>query len=116
MIYLGRRKLIENYYTDLNNLTDLLGKLINSYRLLVGGADELNKIALAKKKEVKEALKRADDLGNIIDEVIEVLEKSSYGYLDYCQTKSELIKDKIASQHIQTEIDEELKFDEVNKS
>jgi hypothetical protein len=113
---LSGRKLIETYYVDINNLADLLGKLVNSYRLMIGGADELNKIALSKRKDVKEALKRADELGEIIDSVIEALEGASHNYLDYCSIKSEIVKGKMASHHIQTEIDEELKFNEVNKN
>ncbi|MCM0646838.1 hypothetical protein NBE98_00440 [Clostridium swellfunianum] len=109
------RKLIETYYSDINNLTELLGKLVNSYRLLIGGADELNKIALSKRKDVKEALKRADELGEIIDSIIEVLEGASHNYLEYCLLKSEFMKGKMAAHHIETEIDEELKFNEVNK-
>lgn len=112
---MGRRKLIESYYTDLNNLADFLTKLVNSYRLLVGGADELNKIALAKKKEVREALSRADELGEIIDNVIEALEKASYSYVDYCSLKSEIIKCKMTSENIETEIDDDLKFENESK-
>ncbi len=110
------RKLIETYYVDINNLADLLGKLVNSYRLMIGGADELNKIALSKRKDVKDALKRADELGEIIDSVIEALEGASHNYLDYCSIKSEMIKGKMSSNYIQSEIDEELKFNEVNKN
>ena len=113
---MSRRKLIENYYVDINNLADLLGKLVNSYRLLIGGADELNKIALARKEEIRQSLKRADELGDIIDEIIEALEKSCYCYLDYCQVRSEIVKGKITSNHIQTEIDDELRFDDSNKN
>lgn len=112
---MSHRKLIENYYVDINNLADLLGKLVNSYRLLIGGADELNKIALSKRSDVKEALKRADELGEVIDGIIEALNKASYGYLDYCAIKSEAIKGKMDLKHIHTEIDEELKLEEVNK-
>lgn len=109
---MSRRKLIETYYVDINNMADLLSKLVNSYRLLIGGADELNKIALSKKKQVKEALKRVDDLGDIIDNIIDVLDKASYSYLDYCELKSEIIKYKMEAHHIETELDEELKFNE----
>ncbi|MFL0246524.1 hypothetical protein [Candidatus Clostridium stratigraminis] len=112
---MGRRKLIETYYTDLNNMADFLGKLVSSYRLLIGGAEEFNKIALAKKSEVKEALRRADDLGEIIDNVIESLEKLSFGYLDYCSLKSEIIKCKMTSENIETEIDDDLKFENFPK-
>lgn len=112
---MGRRKLVESYYTDLNNLADFLGKLVSSYRLLIGGADELNKIALAKKSEVKEALQRADELGEIIDNVIETLEKVSYSYVDYCSLKAEIIKCKMTSENIETELDDDLKFENAPK-
>ncbi|MCM8711099.1 hypothetical protein M2651_08670 [Clostridium sp. SYSU_GA19001] len=108
---MSHRKLIETYYIDINNLADLLFKLVNSYRTLIGGADELNKIALSKRKDVKKALKRADELGEVIDAIIEALEKVSYSYLDYCSIKSEIIKGKMDSQHIHCEIDDELKFE-----
>jgi hypothetical protein len=113
---LSRRKLIETHYSDINNLADLLGKLVNSYRLLIGGADELNKIALTRKEEIRDALKRSDKLGDIIDDVIEALEHASYSYFDYCEIKSEILKGKINSNHILTEIDDELKLDQLHKS
>jgi hypothetical protein len=106
----GSRKVIQTYYTDINNLADLLGKLVNSYRLLIGGADELNKIALSRKSDVRDALKRADKLGDIIDEIIDMLEKSSNGYLDYCELKSDIIKGKLNEGYIYTEIEEDLNF------
>lgn len=109
------RKLIETYYVDINNLADLLGKLVNSYRLLVASADELNKIALAKRKDVRKALERVGELGDVIDNVIDVLEGSSYSYLDYCSLKSEIIKEKMGSHYVETEIDDELKYQEVSK-
>lgn len=107
---MGSRKVIQSYYTDINNLTDLLGKLVNSYRLLVGGADELNKIALSKKSQVKDALDRADKLGDIIDDIIKILERSSNGYVDYCELKSEIIKGRINEGYIFTEIEDDLNF------
>ncbi|MEA4826537.1 hypothetical protein [Clostridium sp. JNZ J1-5] len=107
---MGNRKVIQTYYTDVNNLADMLGKLVNSYRLLIGGADELNKIALSNKGQVKDALKRANKLGDVIDEIIDILEKSSYNYVDYCELKSEVLKDKINMESIVTEIQEDLSF------
>lgn len=107
---MGSRKVIHTYYTDINNLADLLGKLVNSYRLLIGGADELNKIALSRKSDVRDALKRANKLGDIIDEIIDILERSSNGYLDYCELKSEIIKGKLNEGYIYTEIEEDLNF------
>lgn len=109
---MAHRKLIQDYYGDINNITELLTKLVNSYRLLIGGAGEINNIALASKSDVKKAIKRAEGVGNIIDEVIDALEHSNSTYMDYCKIKSEVMEDRVQLQYIQTEIDEELKFKE----
>jgi len=107
---LARRRVIQNYYDDINNLADLLTKLVSSYRLLIGGADELNKIALSKKGDVKDALKRADEVGDIIDETIKVLDDASFNYMSYCKMKTEVMKGKIQIEFIETEIDEDLRL------
>ncbi|MBZ9609143.1 hypothetical protein G9F73_015225 [Clostridium estertheticum] len=107
---MAHRRVIQNYYDDVNNLADILTKLVSSYRLLIGGADELNKIALSKKSEVKDALKRADNLGDIIDETIKVLDDASYSYMSYCKIKTEVMNCKIQTEYIETEIDEELRL------
>jgi len=107
---LAHRRVIQSYYSDINNLADFLTKLVGSYRLLIGGADELNKIALAKKSEVKDALKRADNLGDIIDEAIKVLDEASFSYMSYCKIKAEVIKGKLQIEYIETEIEEDLKL------
>ncbi|MFD3155829.1 hypothetical protein ACFIJ5_03045 [Haloimpatiens sp. FM7330] len=109
---MAHRKVIENYYCDINNLTDLITKLVNSYRLLVGGADELNKIALAEKKDIKKALNRAEDLGEIIDNLICILDKISCNYIQYCNIKAKIIQGKVQTDYILTEIDQELKLKE----
>lgn len=106
------RKLIETYYIDLNNLVSVLNSLVNSYRLLIGGADELNKIALAKKGDVKDAIDRANNLGEVIDKIINTLDKTSISYLEYCAIKSEAVKCKLELDNINTEIDEQLKLKE----
>lgn len=107
---MGNRKVIQLYYDDINNLADLLTKLVNSYRIIIGGADDLNKIALANKGQVKEALKRADKIGNIIDDIIGTLDDTTYNYINYCDVKAQVIKCKIHAQYILNEIDEELDF------
>ncbi|WP_035292070.1 hypothetical protein [Clostridium sp. KNHs214] len=109
---MSNRRIINNYFIDVNNLADLLVKLVNSYRLLVGGADELNKIALASKTDVRRAIKRADKLGDIIDELVKTLEETGENYSEYCKLKSDIIKDKLQYDYILTEIDEELKLSE----
>lgn len=108
----GHRKVIENYYNDVNNLADLLGKLVNSYRLLVGSAHELNGIAISHRSDVKDALDRVDELGDVIDDVLDTLKYVGCSYMDYCKLKSEVIKNQMETQYILTEIDNELKLKE----
>jgi hypothetical protein len=103
---------IQNYYNDIDNLTEILTKLVTSYRVLIGSADELNKIALAKKGEVKDALKRADNLGDIIDKTIKVLDEANYSYLNYCKIKTEVIKCRLQVEYIEIEVEEDLKLKE----
>lgn len=101
---------MEDYYNDINNLSDFLAKLVNSYRLIVGGAGELNGIALAHKKDVKKAIKTSNDLLEVINEVICMLEKTSCGYMDYCKLRAQIMESRMQVQYIQTEIDNELKL------
>ena len=104
------RKVIQNYYSDINNLSEILAKLVISYRTLIGSADELNKIALSKKSDVKDALKRADKVGDIIDETIKVLDDASFSYMSYCKMKTEVMKCRLQIEYIETEVDEDLKL------
>lgn len=109
---MSHRKVIENYYADVNSLADLLSKLVNSYRLLIAGANELNGISLAHRKDIKDALERADELGKVIDYLLETLKGIGYTYVDYCKLKSTVLKNHLEVQYIQTEIENELKFKE----
>ena len=106
---MAHRKVIQSYYNDINNLADILTKLVSAYRLLIGGANELNGIALSKRSDVKDALKRADSLGDIIDETIKVLDDASYSYMSYCKMKTEIMKSKLQIEYIEIEIDEDLR-------
>lgn len=106
---MSQRKIIEIYHSDLNNLVTIVNQLSNSYRVLIGGADELNKIALARKSEVRKAIKRADKLGDVIDDYIKALDKVSPTYIEYCELKSELIKCKLEAVNVGYEIDDEIK-------
>lgn len=105
---------MEDYYCDVNNLAELLAKLTNSYRLLIGGAGELNTVALAHKKDVKSAIDRVNKLGDTIDDLINVLNKSSCCYTNYCKLRSEIIRGKIKMEYMENEIDEELYLNEID--
>lgn len=86
--------------------------MVNSYRLLIGGAGEINQITLARKGEVRDALRRADKLGESIDEIIKTIEYMQSQYIDYCKLKASILEDGIQKEYVETEIDEELKLKE----
>lgn len=86
-----KKAIIEEQYVILCNLTDELTKLTSNYRLLVGAADELNKIALATKNDVKKAIKRATSLGKVIDQLICIIEKVNCVYMAYAELQTRTI-------------------------
>ena len=104
------RHIIKDQYTDVSNLTSILNSLVNSYRLLIGGAYELNNISEARKSDVKEAVKRADSLGEIIDEIIKTLDECNTSYVKYCKIKKSFIDEKSIKDNILTEINNEVEF------
>lgn len=59
---------------DLNNLTNLLKGLADCNRTLIGSVMDMNNLPMAKKDDIKKALNRANKLGNIIDDVIKVID------------------------------------------
>ncbi len=106
---MSQRRVINDYCQDINCLVEILNKTVFSYRTLIGGANELNGIALASKREVKDALKRARALGQVIDEVIDTLGCVIEDYDCYCKLKSEVIRCRVDINCIELEIQEELK-------
>lgn len=102
---MGDRRLIENYYTEYYNLIDILSKLTNNYRLLIGGAAEINLITLAHKTDVKKALKRVRVVGDMIDDILEILEKTEINYFGYCRIKADIVKEKLEFEYVKSEIE-----------
>ncbi|SMC23791.1 hypothetical protein SAMN02745134_01987 [Clostridium acidisoli DSM 12555] len=106
---MSNRKVLENYYSDINNQVELLGKLTNSYRLLIGGAGELNGIALATKNDVRNAIKRVNKLGQVIDNILCEMNEHDKAYIKYCKLKDELMRELVDKVYISDEIEEEFK-------
>lgn len=102
------KRFIDDYYCDMNNIIDSITKLANSYRLMIGGAEELNRITLAKKRDVKAALKRVNKIGDIIDDYLDVLDDIDLPYFEYCKFKSDYYKTRIKANFIIEKIEEEL--------
>jgi hypothetical protein len=106
---LSNRTIVEDYFFDLNSLAELLAKLTNSYRLMIGGAEELNTVALATKKDVKNAINRANELGEIIDRLIITIDKAGDSCNQYCKLKNEVLEARLNIKYIENEMEEELK-------
>ena len=104
------QQLMKEYYVDINNLNQLLKTMVDSYRLLIGGAEELNNIYEAKSSYVKDAVHRANKLGDTIDNVIDLLEECGETYFKYCAVMGEYILKKSDNKVILTEVDDELFF------
>ena len=105
-------------YNDLMNLTELLKRLVDSYRLLIGGVAELNTVYHRKKSGVEDGLDRVEALGEIIDRVIKIIDSHGEKYLEFIEVKGKTVSEKYEKQYmvtdiknmIQTEIQHELNF------
>lgn len=107
---MGYNKVMKDYYDNINNLADLLKRLTESYRLLIGGAFELNNIPEARTKYVKEAVNRADKLGDEIDHLIDLLDGCGESYYKYVTTMGEYMLKNYNDKMILTEVDSDLQF------
>ena len=108
------QQLMKQYYGDINNLSQLLQSMVNSYRLLIAGAAELNNINEAKSSYVKVAVKRADSLGKIIDHIIELIDECGEGYFKYIKIVGGHILKNTDNNVILTEVDNELLFQDAS--
>ena len=99
---------------SVEQLTGLLASLVNSYRIMIGAADEFNRMSIAKQSDVKDAIERAKDLGDIIDDVIKRLDRKMDDYLDavcLCDFEVQLLRSGIPQPPpLRTETKEEVEF------
>lgn len=101
-------QIVSEYYNELSNVVTLLEKYVNSYRILIGAAGDLNGLVLAKKREVKAALDRACRLGSLIDDLLDVLECCQCTYLNYVKIKSDILVIKTERDLILNDVDQEI--------
>lgn len=82
---------------EICTLNEILAPLVSSYRLTVGAAEEFNRIALAHRKDVEDAIDRADNMGHLVDKIQKKLNKYMRRYLnelDYKLEHMEEIREK----------------------
>ena len=100
----------ECFLKEILILNEILTPLVSSYRLSVGAAEEFNRIALAHRKDVEDAIDRADDLGHLVDDVRRKLKKCMKKYfseLDYKIEHMEEIREKaVMREKLNSELNE----------
>ena len=102
------KEVIRRQYEDLNNLSSMLRNYIEIYRLLISSTSELNNTSIIKKGELKKAIERIDDVGDIIDEILKIIKRCEGTYIKYCFTQSEINSNNFQKEDILTEIHNEL--------
>ena len=102
--------LVKKQYEDIDNLSELLKNYVDVYRLLIAGASELYNVNLVKKGEVRKALERVEQVGELIDKLVDTLDRCEGSYLKYCRIKNDYITISTEKDKIFTEIDNELNF------
>ncbi|MEG1256104.1 hypothetical protein [Clostridium sp.] len=107
---MAQRRIIESYGRDLGFTVEQLNKLVVTYKMLIGAACDLNGIALASKSDVKDALKRAKEIGCIIDELIDVVDCNICTWGKYMRLKSDFINCRLDLCLIETEVEEEIRL------
>lgn len=107
---MSQRRIIEGYASDINMTVDQLAKSVGIYKTLIDSTSSLNCIALASKSDVKDALKRAREVGEIIDELIDSLEYALCTWSKYLKLKTEYINCRLDMSYIEAQVEEELRL------
>ena len=107
---MSQRKVIEGYATDINMTVDQLVRFVGIYKTLIDSASSLNCIALASKSDVKDALKRAREVGEVIDELIDSLVYALCTWSKYLKLKTEYINCRMDISYIEAQVEEELRL------
>lgn len=107
---MSQRKIIENYGADIGITVEQLTKLVGAYKTLIDSAVNVNCLALASKSDVKNALKRAREVGCIIDETIDTLDYAMCTWSKYMKLKTDYIHCRLDECYIECQVEEELKL------
>ena len=107
---MSRRMIIESYSKDIAMTVDQLTKFVGVYKTLIDSASSVNSITIASKTDVKEALKRARKVGDIIDEIIDSLDYGMCTWSKYLKLKTEYIHAGLDMGYIESQIDEDLRL------
>ncbi len=104
------RKVMFEYYQDINGMLDIIAKLTISYQTLVNTANFLNQIGLSHRNDIKEALDRAREISCILENAICTYDSLQETYLNYLKTESSILRKRAIPEQIGIEIEENITF------
>lgn len=102
---------IDIYYKDLSNLLKMLDTYVINYRNLVSTLNDVNLNVLISKRKKKKAIKQIEELGCIIDMLLDSICESQKCYLNYMKMKCGVLCEIITCDFIRLEIEQEILSD-----
>ena len=99
---------IDVYYQDLMNLLKMLDCYVINYKNLVSTLNDINLNVLISKRKKKKAIKQIEELGCIIDMLLEAIWESQKCYLNYIKMKCSVLCEIITCDFIRLEIEQEI--------
>lgn len=102
---------IDIYYQDLSNLIKMLDSYVINYRNLVSTLNDVNLNVLVSKRKKKKAIKQVEELGCIIDMLLDAICHAQRCYLNYVKMKCDCLCEIITCDFIRLEIEQEILSD-----
>ena len=99
---------VDIYHNDLVNLLKMLDIYVINYRNLVSTLNDINLNILISKRKKRRAIKQVEELGCIIDALLESICKAQQCYLRYVKMKCDVLCEIINRDFIKLEIEQEL--------
>lgn len=99
---------INVYYEDLNNLIRMLDVYVINYRNLVSTLNDINLNVLISKRKKRRAINQIEELGCIIDVLLNSICEAQKCYLKYVMMKCNVLCEIINFDFIKFEIEQEI--------
>jgi|GEM_PF-6906750 len=102
------RKVMYEYYQDINSVLDVIAKLSISYQTLVNTANFLNQIGLSHRNDIKEALDRAREISCVLEDAICTYDSLQETYLNYLKVESSYLRKRAIAEQVALELEENI--------
>lgn len=102
------KSVFDIYYEDLSRLVKLLEGYVGSYKLLVSTLTDVNLNVLISRGKKRDAIDQVEQLGYIIDCVLNSIVESQKCYLKYVNLKCSVLQEIITIDFIRLEVEKEI--------